>query len=191
MTASQFEKLKKFKTVSFALWNSDSNKFSDTHCIKEKMRSLHGNVLILGLNPSREINFLENFHCRSGIYDKWYAEAFSKKPFRGAFMTDLISYPESDSKKIVARWRRNNNFRKNNIKNLKKQFDFLRIQNPAIVCIGQITNLLFEDFLRNYPRFSNSDIHHIKHPNGYRQNGRREIFIRDVEEIGRKINFKK
>lgn len=132
---------------------------------------------------------MENFH--HGRYDKWYAEAFSKKPFKGAFMTDLISHAESNSKKIVSKWGNDRNFKEDNIKNLKDQFDLLNFKNPAIVCIGEITNLLFEDFLKNYPKFSNSDICHIKHPNGYRQKGRKGIFIKDSEEIGRKINLKK
>ena len=88
-------------------------------------------------------------------------------------------------------WKKDDNFRRRNIKNLKEQFNLLNIKKPVIVCIGKITNLLFEDFLKNYPRFSNSDIYHIKHPNGYRQNGRKEMFIKKVEEIGRKINLKK
>lgn len=53
------------------------------------------------------------------MYDKWYAEAFSSKPFKGAYMTDLIFYPESDSKKIVSRWKRDDNFRKNKMSKRK------------------------------------------------------------------------
>lgn len=185
MTTSQFEKLKNFKTASFALWNPEYEKFQDAECIKKNIKSLHARVIILGLNPSREINFLKNFH--KGRYDHWYAEAFKEEPFRGAYMTDLISHHESDAKKIISKWRKDESFRKSNIENLKEQLEILKVRNPVIVCIGKCTDLL----LKQCEKFLFENIYPIKHPNGYREEGRREKFIKDVEKLGRIIKTTK
>lgn len=187
MTLNQLKKLKKINTASFALWNPDHKKFNDTEYIKENIANLHAHVIILGLNPAREINFLENFH--KGRYDHWYAEAFKKRPFREAYMTDLISHHESDAKKIISKWRKDKDFRNDNIKNLKKQFKILKTKNPIIACIGKNTYTEYNRFKKDLPVFS--DLFFVKNPNGYRKKGGKNKFIRNVKKVGKKINIKK
>lgn len=172
MTLSQFEKLKKFKTASFALWNDSPKKFQDIECIKKNIKNLHARVIILGLNPSSrvKINFLENFHkLGRGSRDRWYVKAFKNEPFCGVYMTDLIYHAETKASKIILRWR-GENFRKDNIKNLKEQFKILKTKKPIIVCIGKNTYNEYVRFKKDLPVFSN--LFFIKNPNGYRKKGR-------------------
>ena len=157
MTLSQFEKLKKFKTASFALWNDSPKKFQDIECIKKNIKNLHARVIILGLNPSSrvKINFLENFHkLGRGSRDRWYVKAFKNEPFCGVYMTDLIYHAETKASKIILRWR-GENFRKDNIKNLKEQFKILKTKKPIIVCIGKNTYNEYVRFKKDLPVFSN------------------------------------
>lgn len=194
MTLNQFEKLKEFKTASFALWNPNHKKFTDTEYIKENLKSLHTRIIILGLNPSRrvKINFLENFHkLGRGGRDRWYAEAFNKEkePFCGAYMSDFIFYPETNSKEIELKWKEKKSFRKNNIKNLKKQFKILNINNPVIICIGRCTKLLLSQCKEFCEEFSITvtNIYTIGNTNGYRKKGAKEKFINDVKNLGKNI----
>lgn len=145
-------------------------------------------MIILGLNPSSrvKIKFLENFHkLGRGGRDKWYAKVFKNKPFHGAYMTDLIYYTESSAIKIIKIWRKDENFRKDNIKILKKQFKILKAKNQIIVCIGKNTYIEYNKFKKDLPVFS--DLFFIKHPNSYRKKGDRNKFIKDVEKIGNNI----
>lgn len=71
-----------------------------------------------------------------------------------------------------------------------EQFELLNIHNPVIICIGKCTKLLLSQCKKFCEEFSitDSDIHTIGHPNGYRKKGAKEKFINDVKEIGKKIN---
>jgi hypothetical protein len=137
-------------------------------------------MVIMGLNPSAGIEFGKNFH---GIrFDLWYEEAFSKEPFKGCYMTDLISYPEADSNIVIAKWK-DEEFRKIHIQSLCQQFELLGVtaQTP-ILCIGKITKELFKVA---FPVYTN--VFHINHPNSYRMTGKRQNFIEDVARIGKEM----
>jgi len=177
ITKEKFNKLKKFKTVSFALWNDKD--FSDTKYIENNLSKLRADIIILGLNPSKDISFLKNFHYQSSKFDKWYKEAFSRhKILRGVFMTDLIAEAEPDSKTIIKKWSADKN---KHVKNLKEQLKILGVKNFSIICIGYNTFDLFSS-----TGIKTICIYKIKHPNAYRQEGARNAFKNDVKEITNK-----
>ena len=160
--------LRKFNTASFAVWPFDE---SDT-------TKLHSKLVILGLNPSKDITFGVNFHGKR--FDVWYEEAFSKPPFAGAYMTDLISIGEPSAKVVVEKWK-DESFRAIHIQNLKEQFAILGISTVTpIFCIGKNTESLFRSAFPEY-----SKMFSIGHPNSYRMKNNKQVFLEDVAEIGR------
>ena len=125
-------------------------KFQDIECIKKNIKNLHARVIILGLNPSSrvKINFLENFHkLGRGSRDRWYVKAFKNEPFCGVYMTDLIYHAETKASKIILRWR-GENFRKDNIKNLKEQFKILKTKNQLLYVLVKILTMNMLDLKR-------------------------------------------
>lgn len=161
--------LKKFSTASFAVWPFD-----------EESTVLHSKLVILGLNPSKDITFGVNFHGKR--FDVWYEEAFSKPPFLGAYMTDLISIGEPSAKVVVEKWK-DESFRALHIKNLKEQFAILGISTTTpIFCIGKNTEALF---CSTFPEYSK--VVSIGHPNSYRMKNNKQVFLEDVAEIGNKL----
>jgi len=163
----QLQQLRKFSTASFAVWPFDE---SDTS-------QLHANLVILGLNPSKDIGFGVNFHGKR--FDLWYAEAFSKPPFAGAYMTDLISIGEPSAKVVVEKWK-DESFRMKHIKNLEEQFAILKIDTTTpIFCIGKNTESLFRSVFSEY-----SNVVSIGHPNSYRMKNNKQVFLDDVAHIG-------
>lgn len=163
----KLQQLKKFSTASFAVWpfnEADTTKF-------------HAEVVILGLNPSKDIEFGVNFHGKR--FDAWYEEAFSKPPFLGAYMTDLISIGEPSAKVVVEKWK-DESFRMKHIQNLKEQFAILKIETTTpIFCIGKNTESLFHSA---FPEYSN--IVSIGHSNSYRMKNNKQVFQGDVARIG-------
>ena len=163
-------RLKKFSTASFAVWPFDE---LDTS-------KLHSKLVILGLNPSKDMTFGVNFHGKR--FDVWYEEAFSKPPFLGAYMTDLISIGEPSAKVVVEKWK-DESFRGLHIQNLKEQFAILGITlTTPIFCIGKNTESLFRLAFPEY-----SKVFSIGHPNSYRMKNNKQVFLEDVAEIGQRI----
>ena len=103
MTNEKLEKLRDFKTASFAIWPDPL----------KNLLTIHGRIVILGLNPSAKISFGENFH--KGRFDHWYEEGFSQEPFKGSYMTDLIFENESHASIIVKKWKKDEKFSRKNI----------------------------------------------------------------------------
>ena len=178
ITKEKLSELRSFKTASFALWNPKDH--FDISYVRNNILIAHSTLIILGLNPSGTIEFLQNFHC--GRFDHWYQEAFSAQPFRGAYMTDLISETESDSGVILEKWENDKTFREKNTKDLKRQFELLDIKDPIVVCLGHNTYDLFTK-----TNISSRYTYKIKHPNGYRQKDARKSFIDDAKMIAEKI----
>lgn len=163
----KLKQLRKFSTASFAVWPFD---VTDTS-------RLHANVVILGLNPSKDIEFGTNFHGKR--FDVWYEEAFSKPPFLGAYMTDLISIGEPSAKVVVEKWK-DEDFKLKHIKNLKEQFAILGVRSDTpIFCIGKNTASLFQAAFPEY-----SKVFAIGHPNSYRMKNNKQVFLDDVAKLG-------
>jgi len=163
----KLNQLRKFSTASFAVWPFD---VTDTS-------RLHADVVILGLNTSKDIGFGINFHGKR--FDIWYEEAFSKPPFLGAYMTDLISIGEPSAKVVVEKWK-DEDFRLKHIENLKEQFAILGVRSDTpIFCIGKNTASLFQTAFPEYNKVSA-----IGHPNSYRMKNNKQVFLDDVAKLG-------
>ncbi len=169
---NQIDQLRMFSTASFAVWPFDE---------KTDVSKLHSNLVILGLNPSKDIEFGVNFHGKR--FDKWYEEVFSKAPFAGSYMTDLMSIGEPSATVAVEKWK-DAEFREFHTKNLKQQFEILGISNDTpIFCIGKNTEALFKSAFPEYNK-----VFSIGHPNSYRMKNSKQTFIEDVAKIGLSIS---
>ncbi len=163
----KLSRLKKFSTASFAVWPFDESNTT----------TLHSKLVILGLNPSKDITFGVNFHGKR--FDVWYEEAFSKPPFTGAYMTDLISIGEPSAKVVTEKWK-DEDFRAVHIQNLKEQFAILGISTMTpIFCIGKNTESLFRFAFPEYNK-----VFSIGHPNSYRMKNNKQVFLEDVAKVG-------
>ena len=163
----KLQQLKQFSTASFAVWP-----FTEADTVQ-----LHSNLIILGLNPSKDIEFGTNFHGKR--FDLWYEEAFKKAPFTGAYMTDFISMGEPSAKIVIEKWK-DESFRMKHVKNLEQQFKILEIETTTpIFCIGKNTESLFRSAFPEY-----SKVVSIGHPNSYRMKNNKQVFLDDVAQIG-------
>ncbi len=173
----KLKKLRRFTTATFALWPFDPKKDS---------ARLHTKLVILGLNPSGTTSFGTNFATFRGYggkYDEWYKEGFAKAPFAGAFMTDLMSYINADSKAALDKWKNERGFRNKYMRVLQKQFDILGVKDSTIiVCIGKNTGNAFRPAFPNFKH-----VYSIGHPNSYRMVGKRKVFLSHLKEIERAV----
>jgi len=169
----KLKKLKRFTTASFAIWPFDPEKDS---------KRIHSRIIIIGLNPAARVKFGENFHKEGHQFDRWYKEGFSKSPFTGSYMTDLISHHEPKSALVVKKWK-DKKFKQRNLRNLRKQFKILGVKEfTQILCIGYNTERLFSS---SFPELKH--IFKIKHPNSIRIKNKRNIFLRNLRKVGEKI----
>jgi hypothetical protein len=173
MKSEQLKKLSKFTTISFALWPLDL----------KGTKEFHSRIIILGLNPSAEIKFGENFHTGKR-FDIWYEKGFSKYPFKGAILTDLMSHHEPDSRLVIKEWKKKDHIFKNkHTKKLQEQLKILGTRKDTpILCIGKSTENLFS---QAFPEFKR--VFYINHPNSYRMKNNQSVFLKDLKKLGEKI----
>lgn len=179
ISRDKLEELEKYNTASFAVWSADDIK--DVSVIGDEYNVLHTKVIILGLNPSVGIEFPHNFHYKEQ-FDGWYRDAFTADVFRGAYMTDLISYPEANSRTIIKKWKSDESFKERNIKALQEQLETIGREDLTIVCLGKNT---YELLLQ--VNIAVDRVYYVKHPNSYRISKAKEMFINDVKEVAEKI----
>ena len=97
------------KINAWAIWDKETMKFPYTGWEKLRKR-LTTDVIFLGLNPSKKLNKVRNFHSKS-VGDTRLMEAIlgipgensngkELKNISGGFMTDLLDVIESDSLKV-------------------------------------------------------------------------------------------
>lgn len=86
------------KVNAWALWEKDSMRFPENKSWLKLDEDLKPNIILLGLNPSKELKF-RNFHSNSAgdkrlkesiQTDKKSDENFKLKNIYGAFMTDIV-----------------------------------------------------------------------------------------------------
>ena len=83
---------------SWALWNTDPDKFYQTSIIEESVELLHSKYVIVGFNATRVLHGeWNNFHMlHQGGRDRWLADLFNEKPYKGSYMTDLLKIDGKD-----------------------------------------------------------------------------------------------
>jgi len=175
MDKNFFQKIENSKYadfISFALW-SDSD-ISDLSVIKNSIEFLNQNIIIIGLNVSREVQRFQNFHFRHrGGRDHWLREAFNKGIFRGAYMTDIIKNDVSPRQSSVDLSKENIN---KNLLLFKEELDFINSKNIFIIAIGDTTYNILKEHL------SKDGINICSIPHYARRGITREEFIESVEK---------
>ena len=144
--------------ISFAIWND--NDINNLSAIEENIENLNQNIVIIGLNVSRGVNKFQNFHVKHrGGRDSWLKDAFNNSCFRGAYMTDIFKNDISPRQSLVDLSIENII---KNIKEFRKELNFIRCKNPYIVAIGYETVRILQQYLPEYVKNVHSIPHYAK-----------------------------
>ena len=109
---------------------------------KELLSILNPNIILVGLNVSKDVNGLfQNWHSTStSAKDYKLRYALLNTPLWGSYMTDIIKkYPEMDSKKVTSYLKKNPDVEKENIEEFKKELNMLGSVNPILIAQGNET----------------------------------------------------
>lgn len=162
------------KTLSYATWSP--NDISDLS-YPSNLKTKNFGWVIVGLNPSRTVAFLENFH--KGGFDGWHNLAFAQGELSGAPMLDLVDEVEPDSRKIICKWRNDTMWKKKHIERFTKEMNFLfKNSKPKLMCIGKNTFELFQSESKLINLFSK--MHAVKNPNGIRVRNAKQEYVKMV-----------
>lgn len=104
------------------------------------LKTLHGNLILLGLNISRRIEHpLGNFHDpRPMATDFKIRYALKNTSYWGSYMTDIIKdFEEKVSGEMIRFLKNNITFEKENICKLRKEILVLGFSNPVLVTFGK------------------------------------------------------
>lgn len=135
--------------ASWAVWAEDGknpkDNIDDLNVINPDqnpnlLKTLHGNSILLGLNISRGIDrLLGNFHDpRPMATDFKIRYALKGTPYWGSYMTDIIKdFEEKASGKMMAYLRGNNDFERDNIRQLREEIAVLGVSHPLLVTFGK------------------------------------------------------
>ncbi|MCX6818310.1 MAG: hypothetical protein NTU57_05640 [Candidatus Aenigmarchaeota archaeon] len=161
--------------ASFAIWDEKNYDANPTELIKIYMNDLKPQIVIVGLNASRDTKNFEAFHCKHrGGRGEWLKDAFNKSRFRGAYMTDIIKDVNPKSKNVK--------LSENDIKTFSNELKDLGCKNFTVIAIGKRAYKILND---NKTRIINQDnikidIKKIPH---YASRIEREDFIGKVNKL--------
>jgi len=159
---------------SFAIWGDD---LSDASIIEENVDILHGRVVFVGWNVSRQIKKFQNFHFKHrGGRDSWLKEALNNSViFRGSYMTDLIKGRISSKIKDL---NINKDEELRNLRIFEKEMSLLE-KKPVLVLFGNNTFNLAKILSRDVY----SDLYKISH---YAKHGiKKDEFFNEIRELER------
>jgi len=130
---------------------------------------LHTDIVMIGLNVSRDVNFdrpFRNFHDPSpDANDFKIRYAFQDTYYCGAYMTDLIKNTMIKSSRELLVYLRSNKLElQENIYNLQYELDDINASKPLILAFGQDTFNLLAKFL---PRGNYSNLIKLTHYSHY------------------------
>lgn len=108
---------------------------------KNLLSQLNPNVIMVGLNFSRDVKFEKpfmNFHSsRSTANDFKIRYAFEGTPFWGAYMTDILkNLPTKSSKEAKSYLKKNPDLIIKNIVSFKEELAFIKSIKPVIIAFG-------------------------------------------------------
>lgn len=138
---------------SWAIWSKVGDKpksnMSNMDVFDEKINpalyeTVNTNVVMVGLNFSREVEFnkpFSNFHDHSPYANDFKIRfAFEGTPFYGAYMTDVIkNFPMLKSKDVIEFLKKNPDALKANINGFKDELKFICSGNTTILAFGSDT----------------------------------------------------
>jgi hypothetical protein len=149
---------------SWAVWadagekpksNIGDTSIFDLRSNPEILKQLNQNIVMVGLNFSREIkkgNFV-NFHDeRSAAQDYKIRYAFSKTKYYGAYMTDVIKgFEQKIAREVVSYLKKHRKFEEENIALFKQELFDLKSIDPLLIAFGNDTfNILDRYFKGKY-----------------------------------------
>jgi hypothetical protein len=158
----------------------------------EKNPSLLGtlktNVIMIGLNLSRQINCSEkfrNFHDSSPYANDFKIRyAFKGTQYYGAYMTDVIKkFKQKESKNVADLLKKRPDIVKSNIKVLRQELIDIHANNPVILAFGTDTFNLLKNNLR---KSEYSKLIKLTH---YSQHISKEEYKKDVEKQLSRLNY--
>ena len=143
ISKKQLLKLSNFPTASWALWSEKFNKRDSMESEPEKIypfiishyKKLKNNIVFVGLNRSKKRGGKEtikypkfaNFHSIGHPGDGFLKQMINNYPIlTGAYMTDLSSVQESDSRKVKIE----------NLNSFTEQLNILSSSVYNIICFG-------------------------------------------------------
>jgi hypothetical protein len=128
------------------------------------LRQLNPNIVLVGLNISRRIEFaLGNFHDgRAHAMDYKLRYALKGTALWGAYMTDIIKdFEQRASGRMMAYLRKNKGFEKDNVKLFETELSDLGVNQPTLIALGKDAfQILNRNLGRDYeiwrvPHYSN------------------------------------
>jgi len=135
------------KHGSWAVW--DENDSSNPSIVDESIDDLRTDVIIVGLNKSKALgNNWQNYH--GGKHDRKLMYAFNKSPYKGAYMTDLVSNTITKSAKSLFD-QENEESLCQEMENFHDEMKLLGIDsNTLFILLGGKVKDLFFDLLNVY-----------------------------------------
>ena len=159
-----FEKIKdKYGYVaSWAIWDEAGEKpksninnmdIFESKSYKEILPKLNVNVVMVGLNFSRDIKFEKpfmNFHdSNPHANDFKIRYAFKDTPLYGAYMTDIIKNLAMVSSKDVLKYlKQNPQIIEENINYFRDELRFIQSNKPIIIAFGSDTFDILQKYLK-------------------------------------------
>lgn len=115
------------------------------------VNSLNPNIIMVGLNISRPIEFsFGNFHdARSQSQDYKLRYAFTGTPFWGAYMTDVIKdFEQKISGEVMKYMRNNRDFEVQNVEAFKQEIIDIKANDPQVIAFGNDCYSVLERHLK-------------------------------------------
>jgi len=149
--------------ASWAVWADGNNKpkenvgelgIFETENNEALLKELNPNIVLIGLNISRRIEFpFGNFHDRRpGSMDYKIRYALKGTALWGAYMTDIIKdFEQKASGKMMAYLRKNRGFERDNLALFKAELKDVGVSQPTLIAFGQDAfSVLTRNLERNY-----------------------------------------
>ncbi len=169
---SYCEKEKFDHLVGWAVWNEDEDQLDDLSMfnesnLKETIARLKDDIVIMGLNASNSAEIREEtwagFHNKhQGGRDSWLRELVRRHPIlKGAYMTDVFKFVESESEKVKEEYREEKK-RIKEYEKLKKELSILG-NNLTIILVGDDAEKYFKMFEEESDRVGKHRLFKIPH----------------------------
>jgi hypothetical protein len=145
------------------------------------LQILNPNVIFVGLNGAKHdplnVNpekdpYWGNFHSSySRGHDYKIRFAFKNTPYWGAYMTDIIEWPnETNANVPLNTWKSDSGFRRENIERFRKELSDLGATKPLLIALGGATYKILSDYRAEILRGNTGSVVEIRHFSDFRLN---------------------
>jgi hypothetical protein len=158
------------KVASFSIWPEIDKKNMKlvSKSIEDTALDFNPSVVLLALNPTVDTTNIYDwcaFHAyypysKTGRMAKW----FKYPPFYGAYMTDILKYViETDSRKVMRRWKDDPDLRSNAEKDFIREMEVLGQDDPAIFLLGGNVSSIWEECETLKNKYRAKKVWHYSH----------------------------